>query len=91
MFRKGLLRVCRFIHLASLHRAYFSTAFYMCGLEDDAAVEAARAISARSQLPTGWQPSEAGMSQFDNPSWMLYKHWLAQNPQFRAVETSTET
>ena len=59
-------------------------AFYMCGLQEGAAVDAARTIAI---LPSTSQ----GCSDFDGPSWVLYRYWLAQDPSFQDGAERPET
>ncbi|PIL30588.1 hypothetical protein GSI_07289 [Ganoderma sinense ZZ0214-1] len=54
-------------------------AFYNCGLQEAAAVDAARVV--------GMPP---GMGSFDGPSWALYRYWLSQDPSFRYAPSGDE-
>lgn len=66
-------------------------AFYMCGLEEAAAAEAARTVGMPSGTPyynPRAGPTVNEQSEFDNPSWALYRYWLSQNPSFRPAQTS---
>ena len=55
-------------------------AFYMCGLEEAAAAEAARMVGMPSRVNED--------SMFDHPSWSLYRYWLSQSPSCRVAQTS---
>ncbi|KAI0806895.1 hypothetical protein C8Q74DRAFT_1224941 [Fomes fomentarius] len=64
----------------------------MCGLEEGAAAEAARTVGMPSGTPY-YNPRAGAVneqSEFDNPSWALYRYWLSQNPSFRPAQTSAE-
>ena len=50
-------------------------AFYNCGLQEAAAVDAARTV--------GMPPQRGDGGEFDGPSWALYRYWLSQDPAFR--------
>ena len=50
-------------------------AFYNCGLQEAAAVDAARTV--------GMPPKRGDGGEFDGPSWALYRYWLSQDPAFR--------
>nr|VWO99126.1 Cytochrome P450 monooxygenase AKT7 (EC (AK-toxin biosynthesis protein 7) [Ganoderma boninense] len=57
-------------------------AFYNCGLQEAAAVDAARAV--------GMPPRMGDGGEFDGPSWVLYRYWLSQDPSFRYAPSGDE-
>ncbi|EJF62662.1 hypothetical protein BD309DRAFT_993087 [Dichomitus squalens] len=59
-------------------------AFYMCGLEEAAAADAARAVG----MPP--RSINLGSIDFDDPSWALYRYWLFQDHSFRHAQSGTQ-
>ncbi len=56
-------------------------AFYNCGLQEAAAVDAARAV--------GMPPRMGDGGEFDGPSWALYRYWVSQDPSFHYSPSGT--
>ncbi|KAI0685687.1 hypothetical protein C8T65DRAFT_591994, partial [Cerioporus squamosus] len=59
------------------------TVYYMCGLDEAAAEQAARELG----LPPSYLNEETA---FDNPSWGLYRYWLRDGKTIRSAKTSAD-
>ena len=64
-----------------ISNVFVCEAFYNCGLQEAAAVDAARVV--------GMPPRMGDGGEFDGPSWALYRYWLSQDPAFRYAPSGT--